>query len=295
MIARHSYSIRRTLRSRSSGRCDGGLISHSVARIGPSRFPRRSRARASCVIARSRSRTSAIRARRSAAGDSSPGGRSPFPKRGLLSRASRRCLAASKAASLRRSASLRFSLPSSISGTMSAATPPATARTTAAPIAIFRHGGGGTTTPRGGVQTRSQAPIRSRRPSLGGWPSVRTPRVVRVLLRADLGDRLLTAAERALDLPARLGARRPDEPDHHADDAEQEPRGEARLLAVALPVGEPGSDDRRSEPPERQVQGLRPDRCDDWRHAPRYAFWTSGFSRSFAASSDSAIVPVSST
>ena len=47
-------------------------------------------------------------------------------------------------------------------------------------------------------------------------------------------DGRATAAERAEVLPVGLGLGRPHEPDDQAEDAEQQARGQARLLAVAL-------------------------------------------------------------
>ena len=114
-------------------------------------------------------------------------------------------------------------------------------------------------------------------------------------LRARLGDRRGAAPrDRALDLPARVSACGPQQPDHNPDGAQDQARGQAWFLSVALAVRQPRRRDRRGQPDVGEPQGLGAEECE-YGHAPRYAFWTSGFSRSEADSSDSATVPVSST
>src|SRR6185503_18896263 len=151
--------------------------------------------------------------------------------------------------------------------------------------------------PRHAAESRCAARRRSSRGSPAWEVRLRSgaPCVARVLLGPRFGHRLLAPAERPLDLPTRVGPSRPDEPDQHTDDAEQQSGSQAGPFAVSLAIGQPRRDDRRAEPGERQVQGLRTYRSEDEGHAPRYAFWTSGFSRSADALSERAIVPVSST
>ena len=116
-----------------------------------------------------------------------------------------------------------------------------------------------------------------------------------MLLGTQLGDGLALAADRPLELPARIGLRRPQQPDHDADGAQQQPEREPPLLAPALAGGEVRGDDRGSQPEVGQPQRRGSDDCEVGGHAPRYAFCTSGFSRSDAEASSSATLPVSST
>ena len=52
--------------------------------------------------------------------------------------------------------------------------------------------------------------------------------------------------------------RRPEQPDQHPDHAQQQAAGQARLLAVALAVGEPRGDDRRGSQAYRRYRALAP-------------------------------------
>src|SRR5215212_9775666 len=116
----------------------------------------------------------------------------------------------------------------------------------------------------------------------------------RVALGTRLGNRLAAAAEDALQLPARIRARRDDQPDQRADGAQQQPEGEPHLAPVALALREVGGRDRRRQPYVEQEERLGAEGGED-SHAPRYAFWTSGLSRRRSESSLRAMPPVSST
>src|SRR5215210_2349504 len=120
--------------------------------------------------------------------------------------------------------------------------------------------------------------------------------LLRLALSTRLRHRLAPAAsERALQLPARVLARGPEQEDQHADDAQEEAGSEPHLRPVALPLRQVGGDHPGREPCVEQVQGLGADGCDHEGHAPRYALWTSGLSRSASDLSVSATSPVSST
>src|SRR4051812_24611429 len=122
--------------------------------------------------------------------------------------------------------------------------------------------------------------------------AVRVPHAPRSRLRHRLTG--AAAPERALDLPARGRLRRPHQPHDHADHAQQQPGREPGPLAVALAVGQPRRGNSGRQPDEEQVQTGDAQQANN-SHAPRYAFWTSGFSFRRSDLSEITTAPVSST
>src|SRR4051794_9759536 len=106
--------------------------------------------------------------------------------------------------------------------------------------------------------------------------------------------RVLAAAERTDRLPLRFRASRHEQPHDGADDRQDEAGREARLLPVALAVGQVGGDDRGDQPQVEQPQRGRADESEE-DHVPRYAFMTSGLVRSASEASLMTTLPVSST
>src|SRR3954454_7222599 len=109
------------------------------------------------------------------------------------------------------------------------------------------------------------------------------------------GAALPAAPEGPHGLPLGARPRRDAEPDDGADESEAEPSGQARLLPVALAVGQVARGDRREQPDIEVEQRLGADQREQGRHVPRYAFWTSGLVRSASEESDITTLPVSST
>src|SRR5215211_7366209 len=162
VTAVHSYPARGRERS-SSGTAPPARLrlpgAQSTRRIGPFRSPARTRARASSSTDASSRPTSARRAATSSAG-------AALARCGRCSVLMRRTRAATRAsaAAFSRAAVLRLS--SFTAGMPTSTVSTARTKSTAAPIPTARNGTGGTSTSRGGVQTRSQAPSTSHRLSL---------------------------------------------------------------------------------------------------------------------------------
>src|SRR5215211_1349138 len=162
VTAVHSYPARGRERS-SSGTAPPARLrlpgAQSTRRIGPFRSPARTRARASSSTDASSRPTSARRAATSSAGAAL----ARCGRCSVLMRCTRAATRAS-AAALSRAAVLRLS--SFTAGMPTSTVSTARTKSTAAPIPTARNGTGGTSTSRGGVQTRSQAPSTSHRLSL---------------------------------------------------------------------------------------------------------------------------------